>query len=181
MVRRCMEGNRRFGAAEVAGQDHTLCPVFCEVSGGPNRGMVAACAAMFCALLPTTYTAKLQHRSWPCQALAEWSRSCTAREMCHRHADAAPPQVEITECEQQPDGRYGLEITGRRRMRVVGLSELDGYRIAQAEELRDAPITGGARRTCGSHVWMCAHVDGWVGGLAGSVGWAFGFVAVCFL
>lgn len=56
MVRRCMEGSRRFGAAEIAADGRGVQDVFCE--------------------------------------------------------------VEILECQMQPDGRYYLEIQGRRRMKV---------------------------------------------------------------
>jgi Lon protease-like protein len=45
--------------------------------------------------------------------------------------------VEITECEALPDGRFYLEVVGRRRCRIVSSEEQDGYRIARVEF--DAP------------------------------------------
>jgi hypothetical protein len=46
-------------------------------------------------------------------------------------------EVEITECEALPDGRFYLEVVGRRRCRIVSSEEQDGYRIARVEF--DAP------------------------------------------
>lgn len=77
MIRRCMEGNRRFGMASLT-TGHALRSVACE--------------------------------------------------------------AEIVECEALPDGRYYLEIVGRRRFRVVDPGEQDGYRTATAEYVSDDPV-----------------------------------------
>ncbi len=47
-------------------------------------------------------------------------------------------EVEITECETLPDGRYYIEVVGRRRFRPCDAQEQDGYRIARAEYFTDA-------------------------------------------
>jgi Lon protease-like protein len=46
-------------------------------------------------------------------------------------------EVEITECETLPDGRYYIEIVGRRRFRPRDAQEQDGYRVARAEYFTD--------------------------------------------
>lgn len=46
-------------------------------------------------------------------------------------------ECEITECEALPDGRYYLEVIGRRRTRILDLWEQDGYRVGRVETLRD--------------------------------------------
>ncbi|KAG2437948.1 hypothetical protein HXX76_005563 [Chlamydomonas incerta] len=51
-------------------------------------------------------------------------------------------EAEILECTPQPDGRYYLELVGRRRLKLVSHGELDGYRLARCELLADAPLTG---------------------------------------
>ncbi|KAG2424301.1 hypothetical protein HYH02_015191 [Chlamydomonas schloesseri] len=48
-------------------------------------------------------------------------------------------EAEILECNPQPDGRYYLELVGRRRLKLVSHGELDGYRLARCELLADAP------------------------------------------
>ncbi len=88
MVRRCMEGNRRLGTAQLeAGEGanssgHQLLPVACE--------------------------------------------------------------AEITECLVQPDGRYLLEIVGRRRVDIESSWEQDGYRMATCKELADDGVEDGS-------------------------------------
>lgn len=77
MVRRCMEGSRRFGMACVD-RTHQLHEVACE--------------------------------------------------------------AEITECNALPDGRFYLEIVGRRRFQPLDPQEQDGYRVARAQYLRDDPV-----------------------------------------
>lgn len=77
MVRRCMEGSRRFGMASVD-SSHQLHPVACE--------------------------------------------------------------CEITECQPLPDGRYYLEIAGRRRFEPQDLAEQDGYRVARPRYVSDDPV-----------------------------------------
>ncbi|GIL76200.1 hypothetical protein Vretifemale_5693 [Volvox reticuliferus] len=46
-------------------------------------------------------------------------------------------EAEIIECQPQPDGRYYLELVGRRRVRIHSHSEMDGYRVARCEVLQD--------------------------------------------
>ncbi|KAK9843647.1 hypothetical protein WJX81_000969 [Elliptochloris bilobata] len=54
-------------------------------------------------------------------------------------------ECEITECQPQPDGRYHLEIVGRRRFRIEEAWELDGYRVARPGVMADArPEAGSA-------------------------------------
>ncbi|KAJ3697849.1 hypothetical protein LUZ61_001554 [Rhynchospora tenuis] len=53
-------------------------------------------------------------------------------------------EVEIVECEPLPDGRFFLEIEGRRRFRIVQSWDQDGYRIAQVEWLQDLPPPEGS-------------------------------------
>uniref|UniRef100_A0A7R9VZT1 RING-type domain-containing protein n=1 Tax=Chlamydomonas euryale TaxID=1486919 RepID=A0A7R9VZT1_9CHLO len=55
----------------------------------------------------------------------------------NRQLESVFTEVEITECSPLPDGRYHIEVIGRRRMRLRSTSDLDGYRIAQAEPLSD--------------------------------------------
>ncbi|BDA43943.1 LON peptidase N-terminal domain and RING finger protein 3 [Coccomyxa sp. Obi] len=80
MVRRCMEGARRFGMATV-GPSHALHEVACE--------------------------------------------------------------CEILECQPQPDGRFYLEVVGRRRFKIQQSWEQDGYRVAAPRYFADeAPPAG---------------------------------------
>lgn len=46
-------------------------------------------------------------------------------------------EVEITECRPMPDGRFYLEVTGRRRCRLQRTWEQDGYRMASPQYFRD--------------------------------------------
>jgi len=48
-------------------------------------------------------------------------------------------EVEILECQPQPDGRFYLEVVGRRRFRVGQAWEVDGYRVASPRYFADAP------------------------------------------
>jgi len=48
-------------------------------------------------------------------------------------------EVEIEECTALPDGRYMLEIAGKRRVELLQLGELDGYRTARCRVATDAP------------------------------------------
>ncbi|KAK9119112.1 hypothetical protein Scep_017205 [Stephania cephalantha] len=54
-------------------------------------------------------------------------------------------EVEITECEPLPDGRFYLEIEGRRRFRIIRSWDQDGYRIAEIEWVSDICPPEGAR------------------------------------
>jgi len=47
-------------------------------------------------------------------------------------------EAEVLECQPQPDGRFYLEIVGRRRFRIAEDWETDGYRVASAAFFRDS-------------------------------------------
>lgn len=46
-------------------------------------------------------------------------------------------EVEILECEPLPDGRFYLEVEGRRRFRNLRSWDQDGYRVAEVEWVQD--------------------------------------------
>lgn len=46
-------------------------------------------------------------------------------------------EVEITECEPLPDGRFYLEVESRRRFRILQSWDQDGYRVAEIEWVQD--------------------------------------------
>lgn len=48
-------------------------------------------------------------------------------------------EAEVVECQPQPDGRFYLEIVGRRRFRVAAAWEADGYRVATPSFFADDP------------------------------------------
>ncbi|XP_050222779.2 uncharacterized protein LOC126672874 [Mercurialis annua] len=48
-------------------------------------------------------------------------------------------EVEITECEPLPDGRFYLEVESRRRCRILRSWDQDGYRVAEVEWVQDDP------------------------------------------
>jgi len=52
-------------------------------------------------------------------------------------------QVEIIECQSLPDGRYGIEVVGKRRLRISRTWDQDGYRVAQPEYFGDVPVEPG--------------------------------------
>ncbi|KAG2493543.1 hypothetical protein HYH03_008357 [Edaphochlamys debaryana] len=54
-----------------------------------------------------------------------------------REIEGVCVEAEIVECQAQPDGRYYLELVGRRRLRILNHTELDGYRVARCEPLQD--------------------------------------------
>lgn len=56
----------------------------------------------------------------------------------HQLAEVAC-EVEISECQALPDGRYYIEVKGKRRFRVKRAWEQDGVRIAQPEFFHDTP------------------------------------------
>ncbi|PNW70371.1 hypothetical protein CHLRE_17g717000v5 [Chlamydomonas reinhardtii] len=62
----------------------------------------------------------------------------------HQEIEDVAVEAEILECSPQPDGRYYLELVGRRRVKLVSHGELDGYRLARCEPLADAPVPAGA-------------------------------------
>ncbi|CAF2114719.1 unnamed protein product [Brassica oleracea] len=48
-------------------------------------------------------------------------------------------EVEITECDPLPDGRFVLELESHRRCRIVKAWDQDGYRVAEVEWVTDIP------------------------------------------
>ncbi|XXG44408.1 hypothetical protein AAC387_Pa01g4223 [Persea americana] len=46
-------------------------------------------------------------------------------------------EVEISECEPLTDGRFFIEVEGRRRFRILRSWDQDGYRIAEVEWIQD--------------------------------------------
>ncbi|KAE8673510.1 LON peptidase N-terminal domain and RING finger protein 3-like isoform X2 [Hibiscus syriacus] len=48
-------------------------------------------------------------------------------------------EVEITECEPLPDGRFVLEIESRRRFHILRSWDQDGYLMAEVEWVQDIP------------------------------------------
>ncbi|ESW10152.1 hypothetical protein PHAVU_009G185000 [Phaseolus vulgaris] len=53
-------------------------------------------------------------------------------------------EVEITECEPLPDGRFYIEIESRRRFRIVQSWDQDGYRVAEVEWMQDITAPEGS-------------------------------------
>ena len=53
-------------------------------------------------------------------------------------------EAEVLECQPQPDGRFYLEIVGRRRFRLGDDWETDGYRVASATFFSDSSPPGAA-------------------------------------
>ncbi|KAI8018609.1 LON peptidase N-terminal domain and RING finger protein 1 [Camellia lanceoleosa] len=54
-------------------------------------------------------------------------------------------EVEITECEPLPDGRFFLELESRRRFRIIRNWDQDGYRVAEIEWVKDIYPSEGTR------------------------------------
>ncbi|GMP33397.1 hypothetical protein CsSME_00006737 [Camellia sinensis var. sinensis] len=54
-------------------------------------------------------------------------------------------EVEITECEPLPDGRFFLELESRRRFRILRNWDQDGYRVAEIEWVKDIYPSEGTR------------------------------------
>lgn len=46
-------------------------------------------------------------------------------------------EVEICDCEPLPDGRFLLQVEGRRRFRIIRSWDQDGYRVAEVEWIGD--------------------------------------------
>lgn len=56
-------------------------------------------------------------------------------------------EVEICECEPLPDGRFLLQVEGRRRFRIIRLWDQDGYRVAEVDWFSDVcPPNGTTER-----------------------------------
>ncbi|KAJ6672534.1 43KDA POSTSYNAPTIC PROTEIN-RELATED [Salix viminalis] len=56
-------------------------------------------------------------------------------------------EVEITECEPFPDGRFYIEVESRRRFRILQSWDQDGYRVAEIEWVQDNSPEGLEQRT----------------------------------
>ncbi|KAI4329636.1 hypothetical protein MLD38_028002 [Melastoma candidum] len=54
-------------------------------------------------------------------------------------------EVEVTECEPLPDGRFFIEVEGRRRFRIIRSRDQDGYRVAEVEWVQDVEFPQGSR------------------------------------
>lgn len=54
-------------------------------------------------------------------------------------------EVEVTECEPLPDGRFYIEVEGRRRFRILQSWDQDGYRVAEVEWIQDVIPPEGTR------------------------------------
>ncbi|KAG0460959.1 hypothetical protein HPP92_021256 [Vanilla planifolia] len=54
-------------------------------------------------------------------------------------------EAEILECEPLPDGRFYLEVEGRRRFQILRSWDQDGYRVAEVEWIQDVPPLEGSQ------------------------------------
>ncbi|KAI3825641.1 hypothetical protein L1987_07165 [Smallanthus sonchifolius] len=54
-------------------------------------------------------------------------------------------EVEITDCEPLPDGRFFLEVESRRRCRILRNWDQDGYRVAEIEWVQDLTPAEGTK------------------------------------
>eukprot|EP00246_Nothoceros_aenigmaticus_P014664 TRINITY_DN573_c0_g1_i4.p1 TRINITY_DN573_c0_g1~~TRINITY_DN573_c0_g1_i4.p1 ORF type:complete len:221 (-),score=35.66 TRINITY_DN573_c0_g1_i4:414-1076(-) len=54
-------------------------------------------------------------------------------------------EVEICECEPKPDGRFYLEVEGKRRCRITRTWDQDGYRVGQVQWLEDTVPAEGSQ------------------------------------
>lgn len=54
-------------------------------------------------------------------------------------------EVEITDCEPLPDGRFILEVESRRRCRILRNWDQDGYRVAEIEWVQDLTPSEGTK------------------------------------
>ncbi|KVH99225.1 Peptidase S16, lon N-terminal [Cynara cardunculus var. scolymus] len=54
-------------------------------------------------------------------------------------------EVEITDCEPLPDGRFFLEVESRRRCRILRNWDQDGYRVAEIEWVKDLSPSEGTK------------------------------------
>lgn len=61
------------------------------------------------------------------------------------HVADSACEVEITECEPLPDGRFYIEVEGRRRFRILRSWDQDGYRVAEVEWVQDIHPQEGTR------------------------------------
>jgi Lon protease-like protein len=152
MVRRCMEGNRRFGMAQAGrsgpdGLDELAVEAeILECNPLPDGCVRAACAraAGVCSSAASGAAPAWRRLSRPClRACVRAGRAHSTLCLRHSwlaHASHAP---HAHWCHRRygapPVRRYYLELVGRRRLRITGCRELDGYRVASADVLADAP------------------------------------------
>ncbi|KAI3504676.1 hypothetical protein L1887_26327 [Cichorium endivia] len=54
-------------------------------------------------------------------------------------------EVEITDCEPLPDGRFFLEVESRRRCHIIRNWDQDGYRVAEVEWVKDLTPSEGTK------------------------------------
>ncbi|MCO5560539.1 hypothetical protein L7F22_014154 [Adiantum nelumboides] len=52
-------------------------------------------------------------------------------------------EVEVTECQPLPDGRFYLEVEGRRRCNIIKTWDQDGYRVGEVTWLKDVAVEDG--------------------------------------
>jgi hypothetical protein len=146
MVRRCMEGSRRFGMACVD-RTHRLHEVRAHAAAWWAGALSAAAwwaGALSAALLRTSWFAAAQ----PAQRLAQRAPGTPcACAPCNTSCDAAAQvacEAEITECSALPDGRFYLEIVGRRRFQPLDPQEQVRRRThAQLQGARRTGATAG--------------------------------------
>ncbi|KAK1296997.1 E3 ubiquitin-protein ligase ORTHRUS 3 [Acorus calamus] len=55
-------------------------------------------------------------------------------------------EVEISECEPLPDGRFYIEVEGRRRFRIKRSLDQDGYRVAEVQWIQDISSPEGTQQ-----------------------------------
>ncbi|KAK1306889.1 hypothetical protein QJS10_CPA10g02074 [Acorus calamus] len=55
-------------------------------------------------------------------------------------------EVEISECEPLPDGRFYIEVEGCRRFRIKRSSDQDGYRVAEVQWIQDISSPEGTQQ-----------------------------------
>ncbi|KAK3042727.1 hypothetical protein RJ639_000785, partial [Escallonia herrerae] len=60
-------------------------------------------------------------------------------------------EVEISDCEPLPDGRFFLELESRRRCRILQNWDQDGYRVAEVEWIQDICPSEGTRERADVH------------------------------
>jgi Lon protease-like protein len=78
-------------------------------------------------------------------------------------------RVEIVHAEETPDGRWGLIVMGRRRLRVVSWLEDDPYPRAEVEDLDDGPWTADAAIALGRSIDVFRRVLDLATALGGTV------------
>ncbi|XP_071701756.1 uncharacterized protein [Rutidosis leptorrhynchoides] len=73
-------------------------------------------------------------------------------------------EVEITDCEPLPDGRFFLEVESRRRCRILRNWDQDGYRVAEIEWVKDlSPGEGTKERSDDMTDIVAEYARSWIG------------------